>query len=120
MHKTGHTTMSADMEECSRLCLQCYRACLETITYCLKKGGKHADAMHIQTLLDCAEICQTSANFLGRGSDMHSKICGVCADICEKCAESCEQIDPNDEMMKHCAGMCRRCAESCRKMTEQL
>lgn len=116
MHKQGPTMMSDDMSECCHVCSECSRVCLETINHCLQKGGAHADAKHIQLLLDCAEICQTNANFLARGSDMHRRTCGVCAEICEKCAESCEQVDPNDEMMRHCADMCRHCAESCRKM----
>lgn len=118
MHKKGHTMMSNEMNECCHMCAECSRVCLETVNHCLQKGGKHAEAKHIQLLLDCAEICQTSANFLARGSDVHDKVASLCADICEKCAESCEQIDPNDAMMKQCAEMCHKCAESCRKVAK--
>lgn len=115
-HMQGHTMMSTEAEACSRLCLQCSRTCVEAVTHCLKKGGKYADAKHIQALLDCAEICQTTANVLARGSELHGRLCAVCADACEQCTESCEQVDPNDEMMKQCAEMCRRCAQSCRAL----
>jgi hypothetical protein len=30
-------------------------------------------------LLDCAEICQTAANFMLRNSELHSRTCAVCA-----------------------------------------
>ena len=30
-------------------------------------------------LLDCAEICQTSANFMLRGSPLHTNTCAACA-----------------------------------------
>ena len=73
--------------------------------------AEHAAAAHITTLLDCAEICQTSAHVMSRGSDMHGAVCATCADACERCAEACDQF-PEDELMQRCAEICRRCAES--------
>lgn len=107
--------MGHDMQQCIDECLNCHRVCLETVQYCLGKGGKHAEARHIRTLLDCAEICQTSANFMLRGSDLHGRTCAVCAEVCRRCAESCEQMG-DDEQMRACAEACRRCAESCERM----
>jgi hypothetical protein len=112
---THHTDHSAMMEECIRNCMECHRICLETVMHCLQMGGKHADPAHIRVLLDCAEICQTSANFMIRDSEFHARTCGVCAEICERCADSCEQIGA-DEKMRQCIEICRRCAESCRQM----
>ena len=83
--------------------------------HCLQMGGRHAEAGHLQLLLDCAEICQTSANFMTRGSELHNRTCAVCAEICERCAEDCEQFG-DEALMKACAETCRRCAESCRQM----
>ena len=103
------------MQQCIEECLSCHRVCLETVTYCLQQGGKHAEATHIQTLLDCAEICQTSANFMLRSSELHGRTCAACAEVCERCAESCEQMG-EDEQMRACAEACRRCADSCRQM----
>jgi hypothetical protein len=103
------------MQQCIRNCLDCYRVCLETLNHCLLKGGKHAEAGHIRLLLDCAEICRTSADFMIRGSDLHGRTCGVCAEVCRRCAEDCEGL-ADDEPMKACAEMCRRCAESCQRM----
>jgi hypothetical protein len=79
-------------------------------------GGKHAEAAHIRLLLDCAEICATSANIMLRGSDLHGKTCGVCAEVCERCADDCARLADGDGLMTRCADMCRRCAESCRTM----
>lgn len=110
MHTNRKSMMHAAMSA------ECHRICMATVKYCLDKGGKPADPRHIQTLLDCAEICQTTSNFILRESDMHERVCAVCADICEHCAESCEQVDDHDEMMKHCANVCRRCAEACQKI----
>lgn len=76
----------------------------------------HSQLPHIRLMLDCAEICQTSANFMLRGSEMHIRTCAICREICEKCAKDCEQMD-DDEQMKACAQMCRTCAETCRQMS---
>ena len=113
-HATHQT--SGSMQQCIDECLNCHSICLETVTHCLQKGGPHAEANHIRLLLDCVEICQTSANFMLRGSDLHTRTCAVCAEVCQRCAEDCERIDPNDSMMKACADACRRCAESCERM----
>jgi hypothetical protein len=78
-------------------------------------GGDHAETSHIRLLLDCAEICQTSANFMLRMSNFHNQTCGVCAEVCEHCARDCERFE-DDEMMQQCAEACRSCARSCREM----
>jgi len=98
-------------------CLDCHTMCLETVSHCLQMGGKHADPHHIGLLLDCAEICQTSANFMLRQSSMHGRTCGVCAEVCLACAEDCEKFK-DDEQMMACAEMCRQCASSCEEMAE--
>lgn len=117
-HTAGHQ-MSADMQQCIQECLNCHSICLQTVSHCLQMGGKHADPQHIALLLDCAEICQTSANFMLRGSPLHGRTCGVCAEVCELCAQSCEQMG-DDAMMQACAAACRRCAESCRQMAAMV
>ena len=113
----GNSDMMIDetMRECIEECHMCHDSCLETVTHCLQMGGKHAEPNHIRLLMDCAEICQTSANFMLRMSDFHTDTCGVCADVCERCAEDCDRFG-DDEMMQECAESCRSCAESCRNM----
>ena len=111
---THGTQMSQDIERCISECLDCHRICLQTVQHCLEKGGKHASPEHIRLLLDCAEICQTSANFMLRGSPLHRRTCAVCAEVCTRCAESCEAID--GEQLDDCAEACRSCAESCAQM----
>jgi hypothetical protein len=108
--------ISTDMRHCIENCTTCHSICIETTQHCLQLGGKHAEASHIQTLLDCAQICATSADFMLRGSDLHGQVCGVCTEACERCAEHCERMADGDEMMLRCAQVCRSCAESCRQM----
>jgi hypothetical protein len=107
-----------DMRKCIEACQSCHEICLETVEHCLTQGGKHAAPDHIRTLMDCAQICETSADFMIRGSDLHSHTCHACAAICEQCAVSCEQL-PGPEM-KACAEECRRCADECRAMSQAI
>lgn len=87
------------------------------MSHCLELGGKHADPAHIGLLLDCAEICQTSANFMLRNSERHQLTCRTSADICRACAEDCERMGKDDdELIKRCAEECRRCEQSCERM----
>ncbi len=105
--------MSPEMQAYIDECLTCHRVCLgEAMNHCLTMGGKHLEPDHFRTMINCAEMCQTSANFMLSGSPLHTKTCGVCAEICETCAESCQQVGDMDE----CVQQCRKCAESCRKM----
>ena len=110
--RTGH------MQECIDNCLRCHAVCTETITHCLEMGGRHAAPEHIRLLQYCAQICATSADFMLRGSDLHGRTCGVCAEVCARCAEDCARMAAGDEMMQRCADECRRCAESCRRMSQ--
>jgi hypothetical protein len=86
------------------------------VSHCLELGGKHADPVHIGLLLDCADICRTSAAFMLRGSERYQLTCRICAEICLACAESCERMGSSDETMLQCAQECRRCQQSCERM----
>lgn len=108
-----------NMQSCIEACEACHRVCLETIVHCLKQGGAHAEARHILLLMDCAQICHTSADFMIRQSAHHADTCGTCAHVCAACADDCERLGQNDRMMQACAEACRRCAEECRQMARE-
>lgn len=112
----GAMKHNAQMQDCIKNCQECHAVCMETVQHCLEMGGKHAQPDHIRLLLDCAQICQTSADFMLRGSPLHGRTCGLCAEICTQCADDCEKLAQGDSMMTKCAEICRRCAESCRQM----
>ena len=111
-----HAAVTADMQHCIEECQNCHNLCTQTITHCLQRGGEHAAPEHIRLLLDCAEICETSANFMLRGSPLHTQTCMVCSHVCTRCAEDCERLGSDDALMRRCAEVCRQCAESCRVM----
>jgi hypothetical protein len=103
-----------EMEVCLQNCRECQRICLETASFCLQLGSEIASGPVIRLLLDCAEICQTSANFMLRNSDLHGLTCRACAEVCARCATECERI--SNAQMQACAEVCRRCAQSCLEM----
>ncbi len=102
-------------EDCITQCRECHDICQDTLyNHCLTMGGKHVEAGHVKLMTDCIQACQTSADFMNRGSSLHASTCSTCADVCDACAESCERI--GGEEMKRCADACRACAKSCREM----
>lgn len=113
--KTATASISKEMQKCIDECLNCYSICEQTVQHCLELGGKHAEANHIRTLQDCAEICRTSADFMLRNSPFHAQTCAVCAEVCRECERECRRMG-DDETMQQCAEACRSCAESCERM----
>ncbi|HEU5047259.1 MAG TPA: four-helix bundle copper-binding protein [Rickettsiales bacterium] len=112
--------MTAENHECITLCWEARTTCLDTLmNHCLVKGGAHVDADHVKIMLDCIELCQVTADFLKRGSELHRAVCTACASVCEACARSCEIVG-KDEKMKHCAEVCRRAAEACQQEGRKL
>lgn len=105
------------MESCIEACMNCHAICTMTAQYALIQGGEMASADHVGMLLDCAEICQTSANFMLRGSPYHAITCSACAVLCHACADACREF-PEDEEMAQCAEMCVACADECESMAE--
>jgi hypothetical protein len=110
------TAHSNDMQQCIAECQSCHALCLETVSHCLEMGGSHAEPRHIGLLESCAEICQTSANFMIRGSELHTRTCAACAEVCRACEADCRRLSAGDEVMARCADACAQCAESCERM----
>lgn len=111
----GYEHEHDEMQQCIEECLNCHAACTMTAQYALGEGGEMADPGVVGVLLDCADICQTSANFMLRGSPYHGTTCAACAEICRACEEACRAF-PDDEQLAHCAEICGTCAESCERM----
>lgn len=101
------------MQACIDACQKCHNVCLRAaFGHCLEMGGKHVEPGHFRLMLDCAEVCQSTANFMLRRSDFHDQLCLECATLCDYCAQSCAQLSG----MTDCVEACRNCAESCHQM----
>src|SRR5262245_42037636 len=104
----------ADTEACIENCIECHRICLEAVQHCLRRGGAQPELVRL--LLDCAQVCQTSAEFMIRNSELHHAACELCAHVCTHCADECAALGSADSQMQECADVCAQCAESCREM----
>ncbi len=101
------------IQHCIASCEQCHEMCLRTaMTHCLELGGRHTEPTHFRLMLNCAELCQTTANFMIADSPLHTLLCSACAEVCDACAKSCDGMDG----MSDCATACTRCAENCRAL----
>lgn len=108
--------MSPSMKRFLDNCLDCHRICTETVAHVLHGCGHHTESTHLVALLDCAQMCGLSADFMSRRSPHHSHVCRECAEICNACATLCEAHPDADGQMKRCADACRRCAKTCAEM----
>jgi hypothetical protein len=114
--KNDMEQMNTTVSECLKACLECHQICTETAAHVLHSGGGHSEAKHLVALLDCAQICAVSADFMSRRSPHHAHLCAECAEICEACVVLCESHEDPDGQMARCAQACRRCAKSCDEM----
>ena len=112
-HTIERSTTDTITHACIDACHHCHHMCVQTaMNHCLDMGGKHVEAKHFRLMMNCAEICQTSLNFMLSNSPFTNSLCEVCADICDACANSCQKMGGMDD----CVEACRECAESCREM----
>lgn len=93
--------------------------CLQAASHGLDAGGRLADGALFRLLLDCAQVCQMTADFMLRGSEAYASVCRLCAEICERTAERCD-ASADDDVMSLCADACRECAGSCRTTAEAM
>jgi hypothetical protein len=106
---------SPEMQRCIEACRACHKTCLQlAMNQCLELEGKYLEPEHFRLLLNCAEICHTTANFMISRSHLHPLLCGVCAEVCAKCASSCEAVGD----MASCVQQCRDCSGHCRQIAE--
>lgn len=92
--------------------LECHCACSEAINHCLERGGRLASKPLPLSLIDCAQICQLTADLLLRGSPLRHLMTSICVKACERCAQQCDRLE-DDDVLQQCAAACRRCAEAC-------
>jgi len=107
------TQANPELNACIQACLECFRSCQSlSLTHCLQEGGKHVEPEHFRLMMDCAELCRSTATLMMNGSPYHARACGLCAEVCRACGESCKDLDG----MEACVRACEECAESCERM----
>ena len=107
--------MSAAMRACRDACNACRDACWLTLAHSIERGGALAEARHLETLIDCASVCDATSAFLTRGSARHREMCSTCEVICRAGEQSCRAI-ADGTTVRACAEACRICADACARM----
>ena len=115
-YMTKFQHMPREIQQCIENCSECHQLCLATVYHCMELGSQHALPAQITLLLDCAESCQTNANFLLRNSELQGLTSALCADSCTRCAQACERLANGDRQLLDCAKICRFCANTCDRM----
>ena len=115
-YMTKFQHMPREIQQCIENCSECHQLCLATVYHCMELGGKYAMPAQITLLLDCAESCQTNANFLLRNSELQGLTAALCADSCTRCAQACERLANGDRQLLDCAKICRFTATTCDRM----
>jgi hypothetical protein len=100
------------LSRCVSECLDCRRACTEAAVQVLSDGAERPRAL-VSQLWDCADMCETNAGLMLRGSALIQRTCETCAEICEACATQCDPF-VDDVRLQASAQACRRCAATCR------
>jgi hypothetical protein len=110
---SGRLFSQNSTQSCMEICTQCHQTLMHTaMQYCLPIGGNHVDPEHFRLMMNCAEMCQTAANFQLSDSKYCRQVSSLTAEICEECAASCEKLGDMDD----CVLACRQCALCCRGM----
>ncbi len=105
----GQPLRQVEMQQCAQDCLNCHAAC----TQAAEKYRQSGDQSHAYMLLDCGDMCLTTAHFLEHNSLLYGYVCQACAQVANHCANMCEQMGDADS-----ANACRNCAESCQNLTK--
>ena len=113
MQNTGNSMEQVEMQQCIQDCLDCHRVCTDTANKYKRAGKEQTHTQHITMLLDCAEMCLTTAHFMQHDSPLHVYVCQACAQVCNHCAGECDLMGDADS-----ANACHKCAWSCEQMAK--
>jgi hypothetical protein len=105
---------ASDLRAAFLACLRAHEACEAAVGHVLDGGEGPVDE-RVGTLLDCADVCRTTARHIRHGSPLVRGTAGVAAELCERAAEACAALVAVPAMRLH-AEACRRSAACCRRL----
>lgn len=106
----------SDLRAAFLACLRAHEACEAAVTQVLR-GDDGAVDERVGTLLDCADVCRTTARHIRHGSPLVRGTAGVAAELCERAAEACTALAGVPVMAAY-AEACRRTAACCRRVAD--
>jgi hypothetical protein len=106
-----------ELADCAQTCLLCADACLaEDMVDQLRRC--------IRLNLDCAAICRTTAEVLGRQVEPDTAVVRAvleaCIAACAACGQECASHAEMHEHCRVCAETCQRCEQACRSALDAL
>jgi len=124
-HPAAGTALAVDviadvlhaLEECAQTCTLCADACLaEDMVAELRRC--------IRLNLDCAALCRTTAEVIGRQVEPNAAVVRAaleaCAAACAACGSECASHADMHQHCQVCADSCRRCEQACRRAIDAL
>ncbi len=108
---------NSKMLDCIDKCLYSYITCWKTRQGFSSSAGEDGLASLNPSLLECAEICRTTASSLHWDSAFWEASCALCADACATCAWACSRFS-SDEQIKAVLDACGECMTACRELAE--
>ena len=108
----GHGFRNGRDQSCVLALNECRAACLDMVGNSIRMQGYYAELGHVRLLEDCARLCESTVDFLLRGSELAPEMLALCADVCRRSGRDCERFD-YDQRLLDCAAACRRSAEAC-------
>lgn len=105
-----------DLRAAFLACLRAHEACEAAVGHVLRAGEGAVDE-RVGTLLDCSDVCRTTARHIRQGSPLLRGTAGVAAELCERAAEACAALAALPAMATY-AETCRRSAGCCRRVAD--
>jgi hypothetical protein len=116
-HPRGHN-LPADLLECLRACRECATTCTICADACMVDHQPRLRERCIRLNLDCAAICEATAEILARATApvwtvLEAQL-EACIAACAACAAECDHHSTKLEHCGICAEACREGERACR------
>jgi len=108
---------ATDLRAAFLACLRAHQACEEAVAQALRTDESGGVDERVGALLDCADVCRTTARYIRYGSPLLRGTAGVAAELCTRAAEACAAAAAVPAMAAY-AEACRRAAACCRRVAD--
>ena len=117
-HPSIETFDTVELARAVEACLEAAAVATMCADACLAEDDVVSMRRCIQLDLDCATICNATAEVLSRPNpdgDVWRRLVETCARACAACASECETHDRSKHCLT-CADACRRCEMACQQL----
>jgi hypothetical protein len=102
-------------------CLSCVSTCNHCAISCLEEKEVQSLTKCIRLNLECAVICQVTAELVSLDSQYIQEIAALCSTVCNACAEECDKHAGREmQYCKECVERCRMCAKEANEISQYV